>query len=153
MQAGTDLLHGLWNGINDAVGWIYEQISGMVGSVIDFIKGLFGIASPSKVMRDEVGRWIPEGIGEGIDRNAKSALSPLDDLSDEMTRRMEAASLRASVGFDAPRASRIRADLPRGGRPSQVVIQNMNINARDLRDVRTVEQFSARVLGRELAVL
>lgn len=78
---GSDIVKGLWNGINDMVGWISGKIQGFGESVLGGIKDFFGIHSPSKVMADEVGKWIPEGIAVGIDKNAKSVLSSMKNLT------------------------------------------------------------------------
>lgn len=79
---GSDIVKGLWNGINDMAGWISEKISGFTGDVLSGIKNFFGIESPSKVMRDEVGKYLAEGIGVGFTaemgdtiKNMKSSLS------------------------------------------------------------------------------
>lgn len=65
-NVGGDLVRGIWNGINGNLGWIKDKISGWVGNVTSFIKRLFGIASPSKVMRDEVGKYLAQGIAVGF---------------------------------------------------------------------------------------
>lgn len=46
-----------------------NQISGFANNIVSGIKGLFGIASPSKVMRDEVGKYLAEGVAVGWDKN------------------------------------------------------------------------------------
>ena len=85
-QAGKDLVDGLWAGINDKAAWIKEKISGFVGNVTDWIKEFFGINSPSKVMQEEVGVWIPEGMAVGIKKNAKSAISAMKNTAKEITK-------------------------------------------------------------------
>lgn len=65
-SAGLNLVQGIWNGISNGLGWIKGKIQGWVGNVTSFIKGLFGIHSPSTVMRDEVGQYLALGIGEGF---------------------------------------------------------------------------------------
>ena len=64
---GHDLIEGLWNGINDKIGWITEKIQGFGDSVISAIKNIFDIHSPSRVMRDEVGKMLAEGIWVGFE--------------------------------------------------------------------------------------
>ena len=64
---GLNLIHGLWDGISGAMDWLYEKVVGFGSSVMGWFKGIFGIASPSKVMRDEVGRWMALGLAEGFD--------------------------------------------------------------------------------------
>lgn len=81
MSIGSDIVRGLWNGINDMAGWISKKIKGFGDSVLDGIKDFFGIHSPSKVMAEEVGKFIPEGLAVGIEKNAKSVLSSMRDLS------------------------------------------------------------------------
>ena len=55
VSIGTNLVQGIWNGINDAVGWVLNKIKGFGSSIVNGIKDIFGIHSPSKLMRDEVG--------------------------------------------------------------------------------------------------
>jgi tape measure domain-containing protein len=64
---GRDLIVGLWNGIKDMGSWLWGKITGFVGSYVTGpIKAALGIASPSTVMRDEVGKMLPAGIEEGV---------------------------------------------------------------------------------------
>lgn len=44
-----------------------------------------GVKSPSRVMRDEVGKWIPAGLAVGIDKNAKSAVNSAKQLAKMVT--------------------------------------------------------------------
>lgn len=69
MSVGSDIVHGIWSGISGAADWLMDQISGFADSVVSGIKGFFGIASPSKVMRDEVGRYLAEGVAVGWEKN------------------------------------------------------------------------------------
>ena len=78
---GSDIVKGLWNGINDMTGWIASKIKGFGKSVTDGLKKFFKIKSPSRLMAEEVGRWLPEGIAVGIDKNAKSVLSSMRNLA------------------------------------------------------------------------
>ena len=63
---GKEVVSGIWEGISDSYTWIKNKIKGWVGNVTKFIKNLFGIHSPSTVMRDEVGKYLALGIGEGF---------------------------------------------------------------------------------------
>lgn len=63
---GLNLVKGLWNGIKDADAWLRDKISGFFDGVVDSIKDFFGIASPSKLMRDQVGKFIAQGIWVGF---------------------------------------------------------------------------------------
>lgn len=65
-EVGKNLVEGLWNGIKDATGWVLEKIKGFGKSILNGIKEIFGIHSPSTLFRDEVGKNLALGIGEGF---------------------------------------------------------------------------------------
>ena len=67
LTVGSNLVSGIWDGISGSLEWIKGKISGWVGNVVSFIKGLFGIHSPSKVMRDQVGKQLALGLIAGVD--------------------------------------------------------------------------------------
>lgn len=69
MSVGSDIVHGIWSGISGAAGWLMNQISGFAGDVVSGIKGFFGIHSPSTVMRDQVGKYLAEGVAVGWEEN------------------------------------------------------------------------------------
>lgn len=68
-EAGGNLVRGLWDGITGMGGWIQDRISDFGSGIISGFKESFGIASPSKVMRDQVGKYLAEGIGVGFTEN------------------------------------------------------------------------------------
>ena len=65
VKAGVNLLHGLWEGISSAAGWLWEKVSGWASSLVDGIKNFFGIHSPSTVFA-EIGTNMGEGVGVGF---------------------------------------------------------------------------------------
>lgn len=69
MSVGSDIVHGIWSGISGAAGWLMNQISGFANNIVSGIKGFFGIHSPSTVMRDQVGKYLAEGVAVGWERN------------------------------------------------------------------------------------
>jgi tape measure domain-containing protein len=88
---GKNIVEGLWNGILNAKNWLLNKVKDFAKGIITGIKDALGIHSPSKVMRDQVGQWIPKGIAIGIDANTDSALDSLDKMSDEITEKMQDA--------------------------------------------------------------
>ncbi|MBQ6040047.1 MAG: hypothetical protein IJL32_04640 [Oscillospiraceae bacterium] len=83
-DAGRNLVEGLWNGISNMGNWLKEKISSFAGGIISGFKDAFGIESPSKVMRDSVGKYLAQGIGVGfteeIPEIGKAALDAFSDL-------------------------------------------------------------------------
>ncbi|EQA6624832.1 tape measure protein [Listeria monocytogenes] len=84
-QVGSDLIEGLWNGISDMAGWIQTKIQGFGKGVLDSLKDFFGIHSPSRLMRDQIGKFIPSGIAVGILGNAKQAKNAAISLAKAVT--------------------------------------------------------------------
>lgn len=93
VDAGGDVIRGLWNGIADMDQWINDRIGEFAGSVVRGFKSAIGIDSPSTVMADEVGRWIPPGLAQGITGAAAVAIAAASALS---------ADVVAAAAVDAP---------------------------------------------------
>lgn len=79
---GKNIVTGLWNGISNSLSWIKSKITGWVGDVTSFIKNLFGIHSPSRLMRDEVGKMLGLGMAEGIERSRSAVNDAMRGLND-----------------------------------------------------------------------
>ena len=90
-SAGLQLVKGLWEGIKNAKDWLLNKIKSFASSITDGIKKFFGIKSPSRVMRDQVGQWLPKGIAVGIDANTDSALHSIDKMNEEIMNKMNQA--------------------------------------------------------------
>lgn len=148
-DAGKSIIDGLWNGLKSTwdgvVGW-FSDITGQIAQ-------MKGPPAYDAVMLVKNGQLIMRGLNRGLESGWGETRGLLRGYTEEMARAGEAMAVSASFDARGPVARSSRASAARGPASAGVVIQNMNINARDLRDVKTVEQFSARVLGRELAVL
>lgn len=83
LKAGKELVKGLWQGLKDSIGWIKDKITGWVGNVLGFIKGLFGIHSPSKKMAED-GKYLVMGLGKGITDSTRYATDALKDTAKQM---------------------------------------------------------------------
>lgn len=84
MGIGRQIVQGLWNGIKGAGGWLRSQISSFASSVVAGFKSSFKIHSPSGVMRDEVGKYLPKGIDVGIKLGSKDTLKAVRDFSNQI---------------------------------------------------------------------
>lgn len=83
INAGANLLHGLWEGISSAASWLWDKVTGWASSLVDGIKGFFGIHSPSTVFA-EIGTNMGEGVGVGFGES-------MDGVSSDMTAAMGGA--------------------------------------------------------------
>ena len=72
VEIGGNLIKGIWKGISDCASWIWDKISGFFGGIVDGIKDFFGINSPSKLFRDQIGKNLALGLGEGFESTMKN---------------------------------------------------------------------------------
>lgn len=84
-ETGKNIVEGIWSGISSGWNWLKDKISGFCNSIRDTFNKDLDINSPSRVMRDEVGKWIPEGIRVGIEANTKPLMDTVSALTGSIT--------------------------------------------------------------------
>lgn len=101
-EVGKNLIQGLWAGVSNAGEWLRQKISGFFGGVVDSIRDFFGIHSPSTVFRDEIGKNLALGVGEGfgatmreVSADMQGAIPTEFDTSVNMS-----ASTNSGSGYD-----------------------------------------------------
>lgn len=111
VQAGGSLIMGLWEGMKNYTQWIKDKLRAWIGDVTKFIKRLFGISSPSKLMEKEVGFNLGAGIANGITksvdlvenamgligRTVEASISPIIDPTVNMA---EIPSIMQGIGLN-----------------------------------------------------
>jgi phage-related protein len=68
VEIGKNIVQGLWNGINSMTSWIKNKIKDFVGGIVNNVKGLLGIHSPSAVFAS-IGDNMAIGLGQGFDKS------------------------------------------------------------------------------------
>ena len=104
-KVGLALVEGLWEGIKGASTWLFDKLKGWVGDCMSWIKGLFGIHSPSAVMRDQIGKMLGEGLAEGLEDEKKNVQNAFDDMLpdvDDMNFNVKATASTARAALAAP---------------------------------------------------
>lgn len=81
VSAGSAIVQGVARGIVGAMGGAIAAARRAAANIVAGFKSALKIGSPSRVMEDQVGRWIPAGIGVGIEANIKDVVKPLRELS------------------------------------------------------------------------
>lgn len=76
-EVGENLIKGLWNGIKNVKDWLFKKIENFAGGILDKVKGIFGIHSPSKEFAI-IGKYNVEGLEEGIESESKNLNKNLD---------------------------------------------------------------------------
>lgn len=91
-EIGKNIVEGVWNGITGMGSWISSKVSGFFSGIVDGAKKALGIHSPSRVFKDQVGKYIAEGVGVGIEENSSGVM--------DQVRKMNAGILDESKNID-----------------------------------------------------
>lgn len=83
IETGKAWIEGLWQGIKDAKDWLISKLTELCNNAIDAVKSFFGIASPSKLMAEQ-GKYIAQGFGLGIEKNADYATDAMEKMADDV---------------------------------------------------------------------
>lgn len=81
LDLGKNIILGIKNGITSLGSSLKDAIVNIAKKAFQSVKNFFGIASPSKLMRDEIGKYIPLGMAVGIEANADSVKDAMSDIS------------------------------------------------------------------------
>ena len=100
---GVNIVRGITAGVRSTSGELYSQMVQMARTAVSRTKNALRIHSPSGVFADEVGAWIPGGIGEGVLSREDDALGPLEEVRASMVDTMTGALSGVDTGWsDAP---------------------------------------------------
>lgn len=137
---GRNIVNGLKKGISDAweslKSWFQEKISGLLDAAKEALK----IESPSKAFANEVGKWIPAGIGAGIEKGMGKLKDKTAMMCDEV---LGTATLNTQIG------STFTASLVPNTRESSPVVITNNIKVDGAEDPEAWTQTFIRTLKRE----
>lgn len=79
VSAGGNLIKGLWDGIVGMGDWLWRQMSKFFGGIIDNVKNLLGIHSPSTVFAD-MGKNLGLGMAQGIEDSTRDVQAAMNDM-------------------------------------------------------------------------
>ena len=91
---GRDIVKGIASGIKGAGSAVWQSLKAICVEAMGNVKKFFGIKSPSRLMADEVGQYLPSGIGVGITTNTGALNQAIDDMTQQ-------ATVRATNGINA----------------------------------------------------
>jgi len=100
IEIGQNLIKGIWEGIQNMGQWIKDKIASFGQTITDGFKAVFGIASPSKLFADVIGKNLALGIAEGFDDEVgdveKDMAKSMDGLTGSMTASVTAYGSQSS---------------------------------------------------------
>lgn len=81
ISLGKDIINGIIEGVKAMLDELIKAVKSVASKAYETVKSFFQISSPSKLMENEIGRYIPEGIAVGIVANEDSVIDAMNDLS------------------------------------------------------------------------
>lgn len=78
IEVGKDIVRGVWEGITALGSWLYDKVSGFFGGIVDSVKGMLGIHSPSRVFAG-IGQNMALGLGQGFEKQMQSVTAGIQN--------------------------------------------------------------------------
>lgn len=99
MSIGTDIVTGIWDGIKGAASWFTDKVKGFFSGIVGGIADFLGIGSPSKVFRDEIGKWLPPGVAQGFEAAMPSAMKAIQEDLNKGIDNIDADDISVGAGI------------------------------------------------------
>lgn len=94
---GRSIISGIANGLAGAAGRIVDAAKSAAKKALNAAKDFLGINSPSRLFRDEVGKYMAQGIGVGFER-----YMPTDDMVKDLDRSVSKINASVHPAFPKP---------------------------------------------------
>lgn len=91
VNIGKNLLNGIWEGIKNTKDWLLNKIKGFAKTITNGIKSFFGIHSPSKLFRNEIGKNLILGVGVAFEKDDNLINKQISDFGDDVYKKMQGA--------------------------------------------------------------
>lgn len=118
-EVGVNIVNGVWSGICNAKDKFVSDVKSFFSGIVDGVKDALDINSPSRVMKKEVGRWIPPGVGEGIEEEMPELYDQTDEEMAKLAEHMQAAvdveTGKITVRSKAQAEHTADTEMPTGG--------------------------------------
>nr|DAJ93515.1 MAG TPA: tail tape measure protein [Caudoviricetes sp.] len=78
IEVGKDIVRGVWEGIKAMGAWLGEKVSSFFSGIVDGVKGILGIHSPSRVFAG-IGQNMALGLGQGFEKQMQSVTAGIQN--------------------------------------------------------------------------
>lgn len=144
---GENVIGGIKRGINNAKDGLLRTASRIANSVTSTFKNSLGIHSPSKVMADYVGKFIPLGIAEGIKNKAQSVYDSIYEITNGLKLNKQGLMTDISATYSK---SNVNASVLNKGNILEKTINNISQNSGGTINFENTIKLNSKVLAREL---
>lgn len=90
LQVGANIVRGIWQGIQNDWNWLVGKVKSFASNILESMKSALGIHSPSRLFKDEVGKNIALGVGEGFTDNISKVYKQMKSQVDFETQKLSA---------------------------------------------------------------
>lgn len=97
LELGGNILKGIANGLIEGVSAIWDTVQDVAGQIWDGFKDFFGINSPSKLMRDTVGKFLLPGVAVGMEDTTGDTADDLNRSLDAMMDKVDTDRLQMQL--------------------------------------------------------
>lgn len=87
---GKELISGMWDGIKEKWNSLKNKVADLGKGIVNKFKSVFGIHSPSRLFRDEIGKQLSAGIGVGFENELSNVYKDMQRAIDLETSKMSA---------------------------------------------------------------
>ena len=166
VEVGKGIVDGVWSGIQAKAAEFTQKVKNFFTRIVNSVKSALGIASPSKVFRDVIGKMIPLGVAKGIEAEedapvkattsatkrvidaAKYAMADYDQIIEQMRndvereKAQEAANMGTIASANVSHYDREEDDTDGGYNPEdndkpKYVENNIQVNGKTVARVLT----------------
>ena len=90
-NVGKNLMNGLWNGLKNTWNNLKSKVEDLGKGIVNKFKNVFGIHSPSKLFRDEIGKNLILGVGVAFEKDDSLIDKQINDFGDDVYKKMQGA--------------------------------------------------------------
>lgn len=119
VEVGKNIVSGIGNGIKNVASGVWNGVKKVGSGIVSGFKKFFGIHSPSTLMADEIGAYLPAGIDEGMKDAMPALLSSAKDQMGDLVDTVKAGTAEADgtlADSDTPLLSEVsgKVDIVEG---------------------------------------
>ena len=106
LSLGADILKGIAAGLVDGLGAVWDSIKDTGEQIWKGFKDFFGIHSPSRLMREEIGQWLLPGVAVGVEDTSDETADDINSSLENLSERLAIPEINVSdpqpIKFDSP---------------------------------------------------
>ena len=147
LSLGADILKGIANGLVDGLGAVWDSIKETGEQIWQGFKDFFGIHSPSRLMREEIGQWLLPGVAVGVEDTSDETADDINSSLESLSERLDSPEIEP---LEIPEQSEIELKSPEisVSEPEPIQFENPKIS-----EIPDFEPSSDRIFAQQIEIL